>query len=81
MRLNGKIAFISGAARGMGAAEAILFAKEGAAIGLGDVLETEGKLIEKRITELHDTTGTSLKFHCTMSAKLKRLDTSKSEGI
>ena len=46
MRLNGKIAFISGAARGMGAAEAILFAKEGAAIGLGDVLETEGKLIE-----------------------------------
>ena len=51
MRLNGKIAFISGAARGMGAAEAILFAKEGAAIGLGDVLETEGKLIEKRIIE------------------------------
>ena len=51
MRLSGKIAFISGAARGMGAAEAILFAKEGAAIGLGDVLETEGKLVEKRIIE------------------------------
>ena len=51
MRLNGKIAFISGAARGMGAAEATLFAQEGASIGLGDVLETEGKLIEKRIIE------------------------------
>ena len=51
MRLKGKIAFISGAARGMGAAEAMLFAKEGASIGLGDVLESEGKVIEEKIIE------------------------------
>ena len=51
MRLKGKIAFISGGARGMGAAEAMLFAKEGASIGLGDVLESEGKVIEEKIIE------------------------------
>ena len=35
----------------MGAAEAMLFAKEGASIGLGDVLESEGKVIEEKIIE------------------------------
>lgn len=36
-RLKGKIALISGAARGQGAAEARLFAREGAKVVLGDV--------------------------------------------
>lgn len=38
-RLEGKVALISGAARGQGAAEARLFAREGARLALGDVLE------------------------------------------
>ena len=37
-RLEGKVALISGAARGQGAAEACLFVREGARVVLGDVL-------------------------------------------
>jgi NAD(P)-dependent dehydrogenase (short-subunit alcohol dehydrogenase family) len=49
VRLAGKVALISGAARGMGAAEARLFAREGARVVLGDVLETEGRAVEAEI--------------------------------
>ena len=41
-RLTGKIALISGASRGQGGAEARLFAAEGAAVVLTDVLDQEG---------------------------------------
>ena len=43
MRVAGKVALVSGAARGIGAATAQLLAQEGAAVVLGDVLETEGR--------------------------------------
>jgi 3(or 17)beta-hydroxysteroid dehydrogenase len=49
MRLAGKIALISGAARGMGAAEARLFAREGARVVFGDVLEAEGHAVQAEI--------------------------------
>ena len=42
MRVAGKVALVSGAARGIGAATAKLLAQEGAAVVLGDVLEAEG---------------------------------------
>jgi len=48
-KLNGKVALISGGARGQGAAEARLFADEGAKVVLGDVRDAEGKKIEEAI--------------------------------
>src|SRR2546427_5014644 len=49
MRLAGKVALISGGARGMGAAEAKMFAREGAQAVIGDVLEAEGRAVEAEV--------------------------------
>jgi 3alpha(or 20beta)-hydroxysteroid dehydrogenase len=48
-RLDGKIAIITGAARGQGAAEARLFAAEGARVVLADVLDNEGEAVAAEI--------------------------------
>ena len=55
MRLSGKVAIITGAARGQGAAEAELFAAEGASVVFGDILEEEGRATEARIAEAGGT--------------------------
>jgi 3alpha(or 20beta)-hydroxysteroid dehydrogenase len=48
-RLDGKVAIVSGAARGQGAAEARQFVAEGAKVVLGDVLHEEGELVAKEL--------------------------------
>ena len=48
-RLEGKVALITGGARGQGASEAALFAAEGAAVMVTDVLDTEGEQTAKRV--------------------------------
>jgi NAD(P)-dependent dehydrogenase (short-subunit alcohol dehydrogenase family) len=48
-RLDGKVALISGGARGQGAVEARIFVREGAQVVFGDILDTEGKHVEAEI--------------------------------
>jgi NAD(P)-dependent dehydrogenase (short-subunit alcohol dehydrogenase family) len=48
-RLAGKVALISGGAKGQGAAETRLFVREGASVVFGDVLDDEGKKVEAEI--------------------------------
>ena len=55
MRLAGKVAMISGAASGMGAATARMFAREGAKVVVADVLEHEGR-------QVADAIGASARF-------------------
>ncbi|WP_149535842.1 SDR family NAD(P)-dependent oxidoreductase [Siccirubricoccus phaeus] len=50
MRLADKVAIISGAASGMGAATARLFAREGAKVLVADMLEVEGAAVVASIT-------------------------------
>lgn len=71
MRLEGKVALISGGARGMGAVEARLFAREGAKVGIADVLEVEGRRLE---AEINETGGEALfiRLDVTSEADWKR---------
>ena len=50
-RLDGKVALISGGARGQGAAETALFTREGAKVVFGDILDGEGKAVEEAIRQ------------------------------
>ena len=45
----GKVALITGAARGMGAADARLFITEGAKVVLADVLDAEGQQLAQEL--------------------------------
>jgi len=61
-RLEGKVAIITGAARGMGEAHARLFSQEGAKLVITDVLEKEGKELAEELGEntifvKHDVTS------------------------
>jgi len=65
MRLANKVAIISGAASGMGAATARMFAREGANVVIADALEHEGR-------QVADAIGTSARF--------EPLDVTQEEG-
>lgn len=59
--LKGKVAIITGAARGQGAAEARLFVREGARVVMTDVLDDEGKALADELGAMaeyrrHDVT-------------------------
>ena len=48
-RLDGKVAFLSGAARGIGGATAKLMAQVGAKVAIGDVLDERGRQTVREI--------------------------------
>ena len=58
MRLENKVAIVSGAASGMGAATARRFAREGAKVVVADMLEAEGKAVAAGI----NTAGGTAEF-------------------
>ena len=50
-RLKNKVAIITGASRGIGAKSAEIFAQEGAAVAVWDVLEERGHTVVNSIIE------------------------------
>ena len=66
MRLAGKVALISGGARGQGAAEAKLFATEGAKVLFGDVLDDAGRQVE---AEIQEAGGEALYLHLDVTSE------------
>ena len=55
MRLKDKVAIVTGAASGMGASTAKLFAAEGAKVVCADVLDTDGEAVVGIITQAGGT--------------------------
>ncbi len=66
MRMQGKVAVVTGAARGIGQAVARRFAREGAKVVLSDVLETEG---ERAAEEIQEAGGEAVFVACDVGDK------------
>ena len=80
-RLDGKVALITGGARGQGAADARLFVAEGAQVVIGDVLDAQGEMIAtqigRRALYCHHDVSSPQDWDAIVSATLKafgRLD-------
>ncbi|HUQ40369.1 MAG TPA: glucose 1-dehydrogenase [Acidimicrobiales bacterium] len=75
-RLDGKVALITGGARGQGAAEAALFVAEGARVVIGDVLDAEGELTAKELGDgvayLHHDVTSETEWEAIVAATTER---------
>ena len=66
MRLEGKVAIISGAASGMGAEEARLFAREGARVVVADITDDDGEAVAR---EIEDSGGEAVFVHTDVTSE------------
>ena len=66
MRLEGKVAIVSGAASGMGAEEARLFAREGASVVVADITDDDGKAVAR---EIEDSGGEAVFVHTDVTSE------------
>ena len=73
-RLDGKTTLITGGARGQGAAEARLFAEDGAAVVLTDVLDAAGEqtALELKGTYLHHDVTSEVEWAATIAQTLEQ---------
>lgn len=61
MRMDGKVAIVTGGSRGIGEAIVRLFCKEGAKVTIGDILEDRGLSLER---ELNQKEGSNVATFC-----------------
>ncbi|MXZ92353.1 MAG: glucose 1-dehydrogenase [Chloroflexi bacterium] len=66
MRLQDKVAIVSGGAHGMGAVESRLFASEGAKVVIADIREDDGRQVE---AEINEAGGESLFVHTDVTSE------------
>ena len=72
MRMKDKVALISGAAGGMGAATARLLAREGAKVVVADMLDAEGAAVVAEISKPAATPATSISTSPTSRVAVRR---------
>ena len=65
MRLEGKVAIVTGAASGMGAEEARLFAREGAKVVVSDITDDDGLAV---VRQIEDTGGDAIYVHADVTS-------------
>lgn len=82
MRLQNKVAIVTGAASGMGAATARRFGKEGAKVVVADMLEAEGKAVAASINAANPGSAAFMTLNVTDEAAWHRVvaDTEKLFG-
>ncbi len=77
-RLDDKVALITGASHGMGAAEARQFHSEGARVLLGDVLDVEGEALSRELGDRalyrHLDVASADSWHAAVQAALEAFD-------